>query len=43
MDEFYKSEKKGQKVLLIQHIPFGDENSDDKKAGRVFKMLLKRF
>lgn len=42
-DSLFESEKKNQKVLIIQHIPLGDQYADDSKAVRCLKFVFQRF
>lgn len=41
-DEFYESESKGEKVLILTHIPIGDIGSID-EFGKNFKVIIERF
>lgn len=42
-DSIFESEKKNQKVLIIQHIPLGDQFADDSKSVRCLKYVIQRF
>ena len=41
-EEFYDSEKKGQKVIIVTHIPFADESAKT-QFPRFVKVLFERF